>query len=280
MNIGTKIKELRIRKGLSQAQLVGDRITRNMLSCIEAGKATPSLDTLIYLADRLSVPASYLISDNDDIFFYQKSEKIEEIRRLFSEEKYEACIKSINRLEKIDDELAFIICSCYFRLGKAFVISGSLASGKKMLKLCSEYAKKTIYDTSMMIAFAELYSSICDNIQSPLLELDSEFIEKTIPYREDLEFYKYVTQDYSFDFTNNVYKTHIAAKELIKNRRYSEAVYELIRIENSKNQGNYNSYVFFSVYGDLEGCFKQLGDFENAYRYASKRLSLLDAFKS
>ena len=280
MNIGTKIKELRISKGLTQSQLAGERITRNMLSCIESEKAMPSLETLFYIADRLSVPPSYLLSDNDDLCLYEKNEKIGQIRKLFSERKHEACIKQISDIGKTDDELAFLLCNCYFELGKAAVIQGSLSTGKSMLALCSEYADKTIYDTSMLRALTELYSSIAENIQSPLLELDSEFFEKTIPNQNDFEFYKYVTQDYSYRFSNETYKTHAKAKELIKNRRYSEAVSELSKIENAKNVENYNSYLFFSVYGDLESCSRQLGDFENAYRYASKRLSLLDGFKS
>jgi len=280
MNIGAKIKELRISKGLTQAQLSGDRITRNMLSCIESEKAMPSLDTLLYLAERLSVPPSYLLSDNDDLFFYEKNEKISDIRNLFSEKKYEACIKRVTDIGKTDDELSFILCCCYFELGKDSVMRGSLTTGKSMLKLCSEYAKKTIYDTSMLLALTALYSSIAENIQSPLLEFDSDFYEQTIRHNADLEFYKYVIQDYSFNFSNEIYKMHIGAKELIKNRRYAEAIVDLIEIEKTKNADTYNSYVLFSVYGDLERCFRQLGDFENAYRYASKKLSLLDAFKT
>ena len=43
MNIGEKIKRLRTAKLMTQADLVGDVITRNMLSQIENGVANPSL---------------------------------------------------------------------------------------------------------------------------------------------------------------------------------------------------------------------------------------------
>ena len=49
--------------GLSQRQLCGDEITRNMLSQIENGSAKPSMDTLKYLAARLGKPVSYFLEE-------------------------------------------------------------------------------------------------------------------------------------------------------------------------------------------------------------------------
>ena len=42
MNLGEKIKNLRISKNITQSALSGAKITRNMLSQIENGKAMPS----------------------------------------------------------------------------------------------------------------------------------------------------------------------------------------------------------------------------------------------
>ena len=56
MTTGEKIKKLRAEKMMTQSQLVGEHITRNMLSRIESDEANPSLGTLIYLAKRLNVP--------------------------------------------------------------------------------------------------------------------------------------------------------------------------------------------------------------------------------
>ena len=77
--LGEKIKKLRKMRGLTQAELVGDTVTRNMLSSIENGKASPSLETLMNIADRLSVSVSYLISEEDDFVFYEKKKKISQI---------------------------------------------------------------------------------------------------------------------------------------------------------------------------------------------------------
>ena len=50
MDIGKKIKELRSAKLMTQTELAGHEITRNMLSRIENGAALPSIGTVIYLA--------------------------------------------------------------------------------------------------------------------------------------------------------------------------------------------------------------------------------------
>ena len=63
MELGAKIKQARLDAGLSQRQLCGDTITRNMLSLIESGRAKPSMDTLRYLAEQLGKPMGYFLEE-------------------------------------------------------------------------------------------------------------------------------------------------------------------------------------------------------------------------
>ncbi|MCT4573638.1 helix-turn-helix domain-containing protein, partial [Bacillus thuringiensis] len=51
--LGEKIKTLRKEKKLTQTELVGSELTKSMLSQIENGKATPSMKTLQYIAEKL-----------------------------------------------------------------------------------------------------------------------------------------------------------------------------------------------------------------------------------
>ena len=57
------MRQARLDAGLSQRQLCGDVITRNMLSLIENGSARPSMDTLAYLAERLGKPMSFFLGE-------------------------------------------------------------------------------------------------------------------------------------------------------------------------------------------------------------------------
>ena len=64
MELGQRMKAARLELGLSQRQLCGDVITRNMLSQIENGAARPSMDTLRYLAGELGKPLSFFLEED------------------------------------------------------------------------------------------------------------------------------------------------------------------------------------------------------------------------
>lgn len=64
MELGERLKAARLEAGLSQRQLCGDAITRNMLSQIENGSARPSMDTLMYFAARLGKSVSYFLEED------------------------------------------------------------------------------------------------------------------------------------------------------------------------------------------------------------------------
>lgn len=65
MHLGERLRKARLEAGLSQRQLVDGKITRNMLSQIENGSATPSMDTLLFLAERLGRPVSYFLGEEE-----------------------------------------------------------------------------------------------------------------------------------------------------------------------------------------------------------------------
>ena len=140
-----------------------------------------------------------------------------------------------------------------------------------------EYSKETIYDTSAIRNVALLYTALCKNIKSPLLEFQRESFEHTLCDVFDYEFYKYIIKDYNYGFKNENFKNHVIAKRKMSERDYRGALEVLLKIEGNKK--NYNAHVFFNVYSDIEVCYKQLLDFENAYRYANKRISLMEGFR-
>ncbi len=58
--LGRLIKEARLSKKMTQSEVVGNFITRNMLSQIESGTAIPSIKTLEYLSKKLDISIKML----------------------------------------------------------------------------------------------------------------------------------------------------------------------------------------------------------------------------
>ena len=275
MTLGEKIKAARKNAGITQRALAADKITRNMLSAIENGNATPSFDTLRYLSDALDLPIAYLISDGDDLFSHKKNLCIGQVRELLKNDKYAQCIIDLEKLGGHDDETALILTECYSKHGRSLLMNGAHSSAKKALL----YSKNTIYDTSSYVSVIPMYLAICENVQAPLLEFDINAYEDAAKINTDYEFFKYVTLDYTYDYKNETYKSHLEAKKLLKERNYNAALAIMLDLIENKKYGEYNSYFMYSIYVDMESCYRQLFDFENAYRYSSKRISLMEGFK-
>ncbi|HSW42639.1 MAG TPA: helix-turn-helix transcriptional regulator [Patescibacteria group bacterium] len=60
--LGSRIRELRIRAGLTQAEL-GSPMTRSFVSAVEHGRALPSLPALLLISSRLGVPVGELLEE-------------------------------------------------------------------------------------------------------------------------------------------------------------------------------------------------------------------------
>lgn len=83
--LGEKIKTLRKEKKLTQTDLAGSELTKSMLSQIENGKATPSMKTLQYIADKLECETSFLLEDDD----VEIVELIQQTEKLIKANKYD-----------------------------------------------------------------------------------------------------------------------------------------------------------------------------------------------
>ena len=280
MTIGEKIRLARIDKKMTQSAVADDKVTRNMISAIESDKALPSLDTLRHIADKLGVPVAYLLSDESDISMYKKNSLIGEVRTAFGECRYHECLALVDSIGVMDDELAYVIAYSNFELGVAMARRGSFMSAERHLSLAAEYAKKTVYDTRGIECRIPLYMSFVKNVNSPLLDFDIELFRTSANDTVDYEFFKYVCNDTEYQYSNVLMKKHMAAKAKIRERKYYEAISILLDIAESKSAFEYNAYLMYSVYSDLDASYKQVMDFENAYKYAEKRISMIEGFNS
>ncbi len=95
MGIGKKILETRLALGMSQRELAGEEITRNMLSVIEHERANPSLDTLIYLAGKLGRPVGYFLGEASVPGF----DRLRQARQAYDRGQWRQCRRLLEQME-------------------------------------------------------------------------------------------------------------------------------------------------------------------------------------
>ena len=100
MDIGQRILQARLDAGLSQRQLAGESITRNMLSAIEHGKARPSLETLLHLSKVLDRPVGYFLGE--DPLQVKGFPQLEIARAAFDRGEYRRCLDALAEVPEGD----------------------------------------------------------------------------------------------------------------------------------------------------------------------------------
>ena len=100
MSLGETLRQARLEAGLSQRALCGEEITRNMLSRIESGAAQPSMRTLQYLADRLGKPMSYFLEEQSVVSTNQQV--MESARRLYDLGQFDRAMEALKTYAEPD----------------------------------------------------------------------------------------------------------------------------------------------------------------------------------
>lgn len=94
MTLGQKVRTARLERGMTQKELVGDAITRNMLSKIENDAAAPSVKTLEYLAKALDLPVGvFLETENPG----SVPDGLDEARGAYREGRWTDCLRALEQ---------------------------------------------------------------------------------------------------------------------------------------------------------------------------------------
>ncbi|PEC23774.1 helix-turn-helix domain-containing protein [Bacillus cereus] len=181
--LGEKIKALRKEKKLTQTELAGSELTKSMLSQIENGKATPSMKTLQYIADKLGCETSFLLEDDDVeiVELIQQTEKL--IKANKCDEVYEILLPIVQK------ELPPTLNTA--RLYKQFVTAAAIMKDYNIEyyveKATSIFEKYTLYrdstETKLKLSYTiftrkkyaeclQLIASIRNDYEEKHLEMD------------------------------------------------------------------------------------------------------------
>lgn len=288
MHIGEKIKQLRLSKLMTQADLAGARITRNMLSSIEHGTALPSLPTAIYIAERLNVPVGYLLSDADSDFFYRKMTNIVNIRRAFAAKDYAGCLSLLASFgEEQDDELFLIRAECEYGVGRDAFEKGHLRFAAAAWDRSLTAMTKTVYNSDWLRERIAVGFRYLANVSSTLVSdvLDAEEIESARALGDAFVEYVMATEalevkhseaagEFIHRHPDSLYAIRLSALLFMHEGNYVEAqrVLEELLVRDELTFG----VLLYEVFGDLELCYRKNDDYKKAYEFSGSRLGLLE----
>ena len=293
MNIGEKIKKLRTDKLMTQSELVGTEITRNMLSRIENGAANPSMDTVCYIAKRLNVSPGYLLADEQDEQIFRKHREIVNIKKAFMNEDYRICRDMCMSAESgDDDEIQMILCECTLAIGVENFNLGNLRESCELLDEAIESCSKTLYRTDHIVATAGMYfrflrllsatlsSNVIDEGEINIYPaLTDNFCRYALLFEELTE--GNVTDDskiLNIGKADSPFVLHLLARSRMASGRYNEAYGDLQAI--LRGETAIPQPVLYFVFSDLEICCKEMEDFKGAYEYSNGKLELMQKLLS
>lgn len=139
MDLGEKLLRARQEAGLSQRQLCGEEITRNMLSQIEHGTARPSMGTLQYLASRLGKPVSYFLEE--DAVVSPNQQVMARARAAYDAGNFTAALEALDAYRSPDDicdrEQQLLKMLTLLSLAKSAIAAGRELYARKLLEQAS-----------------------------------------------------------------------------------------------------------------------------------------------
>ena len=255
MELGEKLLEARKEAGLSQRQVCGDRITRNMLSRIEHGTVRPSMKTLQYLAQVLGKPVGYFLGETTDS---GNGEVMAQARECFAEGKYAQVLQKLEAYKEPDPLdwerglLGFLSC---LLAAEAAAAQGRRPVEEKYLALSEGFSSP--YIIPALRAYVERLRGGLGTLPS----LDTELLLRA----------RCALEEGKPD----------RARKLLEAVEDRGGLWHTLMGSLCMAVGDYNQAVEHLLQGDtadclplLEECYRAQGDYEKAYLCACKRREL------
>lgn len=293
MTLGQKIKEARIERNMTQKQVVGDYITRNMLSKIENDSATPSVKTLEYLASALGLPAGYFMSDTEGDEL--TPEAVDKARSCYRDGDYQTALELLDGVDiegsGYADEVLLLKAYASYALAKKTLDNGLPSMALSLAEDAIYYDQKSMYSfpafkTEVLLFAAKCRLAVGDGFESAIEEYHDAYRQQGLG-----EMYRLMMTDYFIHLGD----TDAAASQMDQILKISagyEPEYLMMRAKLELRRNNYmtavtqlrqaeelsegsGSHQFMSgLYAMLEECYKELDDFKMAYHYATKQLQM------
>jgi tetratricopeptide (TPR) repeat protein len=158
VTLGRKIREARMRKGLTQTELAQGLVTPSMISQIESDKATPSYHLLQGIAERLEVPLEFFLTDFDR--FVEQQSTFQLAKSYLAGSNCKAAIECLTRL--LRDEPTFIPqAEIRFHLALAYLQLKEWSQARTHFEMVLEDALQQEYTYLAIQCYAHLGTIAC-----------------------------------------------------------------------------------------------------------------------
>ena len=146
MTLGQKIRAARQARGMTQKEVVGEYITRNMLSKIENDAATPSVRTLEYLAGALGLPTGYFL-DGAGVSDGSSPDGLDEARQAYREGDWTECLDLLSADKKAGttDEGCLLHALAGLYAGRQALAAGRLEEARELAETAQYYNQEGLY---------------------------------------------------------------------------------------------------------------------------------------
>ncbi len=253
MKLGEKIRAARVSAGLTQRQLAGEKITRNMLSLIENGSAVPSVETLRFLAERLNKPVSFFLEES-------KEDCMQRAWDLFDAGNPEDALQLLQQVQEPDKGTLLLKVLCLLTAAESSVRQGKTVYAHKLLAQAEESENAFPWLPELKTRRLRILAMMRESVDiQKLPEIDRElYLYAYACMRSDAPERAAAYLEACSDKTASDWRILRARTHMAKGE-YKQAS-ELLREE---EQGNAQEAVPL-----LEQCYRELGDYQKAYYYA------------
>lgn len=262
MELGEKLRQARLEAGLSQRQLCGEEITRNMLSLIEHGTAKPSMKTLQYLSSRLGKSVSYFLEETAVLSPNQGV--MEEARRYYDLAQYalaDTALEGYRSPDPVyDREKALLEALIRLELGRQAMEGGRLRYALELLTspVACPYCREALERQRLLLLGnlpGQAVSGSLPSLDPELLLRAREALDTGDPNRGAHLLEAMEARDSA--------RWHLLRGEsLLQQKQWEDAAFHLMAAEASFPE---------ETQPKLEVCFREQGDFQKAYLYACKQ---------
>ena len=263
MELGEKLRQARLEAGLSQRQLCGEEITRNMLSLIENGSAKPSMKTLQYLACRLGKSVSYFLEET--AVLSPNQEIMEHLRQLYDAGNFTEALDVLEDYRSpdpvYDREAELLRVLIRLELAKEAIRQERFLYAAGLLKAApvnTAYLAQELERRRLLL----LGSIPGETVASRLPSLDEELQLRSEEALAEKHLSRAAHLLEAMEHRESPRWHLLRGQIALQQKNWQEAVSHLHTAENKFPR---------EVFPLLETCYRELGNFQKAYEYACRQ---------